>query len=61
MTFHFGIVDIHTKPYDDMLRLMKAVNDAKYELIDHLSQQPLDLSEVYDPLRNTEREVFLDP
>jgi hypothetical protein len=42
MTFHFGIVDIHTKPYDDMLRLMKAVNDAKYELSDHLSQQPFD-------------------
>ncbi|HYW79160.1 MAG TPA: hypothetical protein VE890_06255 [Thermoguttaceae bacterium] len=58
---NFGIVDIHTNPYDELLQRMKAVNEVKYQLIDHLSRQPLDLSEVYDPLRTTEREVFSEP
>lgn len=49
---NYGIVSADGVPYNDFLKYCWEVNSHRYKLIDCLREHPLDLSDVYDPLRN---------
>lgn len=49
---NYGIINAEGEPYTECLKLMKQVNDQRYDLIDYLSKNPVDFDSVYDPIRN---------
>ncbi|MGC1481978.1 MAG: hypothetical protein WA771_15875 [Chthoniobacterales bacterium] len=49
---NYGIVNKDDEPYEEFLKYAREINLNRYNLIDTLQKNPLDFSEVYDPLRN---------